>query len=232
MFAVLAVSLLTTFSPSSFGGERGFLAIIKPKQVLSVPAQRDGMLTDISIKRGDLVKKGDVIAIFDCTKDEEHFKELKKIVNYSEKWLEKYQRLAKQKLVKQEIIDEKLISLARDVAGYKRAQKNLSFCKVFASINGVVAARYADEGQFVSNRDNLFEIVSHDKVIESLIDESVVAYSNDYTLSFYHKGENRDCGLHLEGSVPHAVPGARAIATFTTSQCQLPDNGIGRVFIK
>lgn len=130
---------------------------------VKIGAQATGVLETVSVKVGDMVKKGDLIATIDSrelrsqmSEAEANLRQQMAKLSYMEKNLPRKRSLVQQKLEPQDSLDSAIqdTEMARHSVASARARLDtlkvqLSYTRIFSPIDGVVSQVAAQEGETI-----------------------------------------------------------------------------------
>jgi membrane fusion protein (multidrug efflux system) len=148
-------------------------ANISPWQQATLYGKVSGYLKWIGFDKGDVVKKGELLAVIDAPEIEDHYKQaeadyaIKKVTyeRYLSVWQDNHDIIAKQ--------DVDVAKAAADSARHVRDSRAalLGYTKVYAPFSGVITARFADPGALIQSATGsatqaapLFTIMDLDKL--------------------------------------------------------------------
>jgi multidrug efflux system membrane fusion protein len=140
------------------------LGTVTPLATVTVTTQISGYLTEVNFTEGQLVKKGDILAVIDprpytAALEQAQGQLLQAQAQYKEAQidLERYVTLSGQDSISKQQVDAQraLVSqyegMVRQNQGVvDNAQLNLTYCHVAAPISGRVGLRLVDQGNFVT----------------------------------------------------------------------------------
>ncbi len=134
-------------------------AVIEADRAATVTTKTSGIILDILVEEGDMVKQGDVMLVLES--DEQALSLRSAEANYA-KSLNNYER-AKQLISKGLTNKEQIDNLKYETQALKstldQAKMNLSFTRVKAPFDGVVTKRHVKIGNLIQNATAVFEVV-------------------------------------------------------------------------
>ncbi len=134
-------------------------AVIEADRAATVTTKTSGIIIDILVEEGDVVKKDDVLLVLES--DEQVLSLRSAEANYA-KSLNNYER-AKQLISKGLTNKEQIDNLKFETQALKstldQAKMNLSFTRVKAPFDGVVVKRLVKIGNLIQNATAVFEVV-------------------------------------------------------------------------
>ena len=156
------VTMVTT--PRMIQDKINLPGIIEPWVRLKVLAEVRGRVTKKVIALGDVVKKGELIAVIDPRDYQNHLKSAR--ANYdsalaSRKRLEK---MYKERLTTRSQLDSAIAMVETSQAQMDTAALNLGRCEIKAPISGIVNTLYFEQGEYLNVGQPVAEVLQLDKV--------------------------------------------------------------------
>jgi len=141
-----------------------FPGIVKAWVRLDVLSEVQGRMIKLSVKEGDRVSKGQLLAKI----DQRDYKNTLRSINASYKAalasVNRLKELHQKQLATQSQLDEAVARMESTKANMDTANLNLERCSIRAPIAGIVNARYADNGQYINFSDSIVEIIQIDPI--------------------------------------------------------------------
>ncbi len=160
---VINVESTETYSGDSIATYRS-TAVLEADRAATVTTKASGIILDILVEEGDVVKKDDVLLVLES--DEQTLSLKSARANY-DKSLNNYQR-AKQLIAKGLTNKEQIDNLKFETEVLKstldQAKMNLSFTKIKAPFDGVVVKRMVKIGNLIQNATAVFEVIDFDSL--------------------------------------------------------------------
>lgn len=124
-----------------------------------VVARSTGLLQDILVEEGDLVKKGQLLAQLDVEQLSLEVAQLEATSNKLKKELNRQQALYNRKLGSSDALDRARFEYQSQQAQYKLSKLKLEYASIKAPIDGIVTERLVKTGNLIRENDMLFKIV-------------------------------------------------------------------------
>jgi len=134
-------------------------AILEADRAATVTTKTSGIILDILVEEGDIVKQGDVLLVLES--DEQVLSLNRAKANY-DKSLNNYnraQQLISKGLTNKEQIDNLKFETQSLKSSLDQAKMDLTFTQVKAPFNGVVVRRLVKIGNLIQNATAVFEVV-------------------------------------------------------------------------
>jgi len=183
------------------GADRdSFECLIEPQQIVALSSPVEGLLESVDVDRGDFVKAGQVVATLESDTEQaslalalaraDHSGDLEEArarLEFSERELDRHERLATQNVVAERALDEARTNLRRSLSELKaaqeeqelarleveRAQALLARRQVRSPVDGVVTRRMLDPGEYVDKQE-ILELAQVDPLrVETLVPASL-----------------------------------------------------------
>lgn len=137
---------------------RQFPAIVEPTENARLTFRVSGKLTQFSIRPGQEVKKGDVLARLDATDFKLRVEQAQARYQLSKAQFDRAASLIGQKLVSQAMYDEAKAQLQVADADLKTAQTNLSYTQLVAPFSGIVSRSLVENHENVAAQQAILEL--------------------------------------------------------------------------
>lgn len=162
-------SLVATESQSMAAEE--FEGLIYPSEVVKVSSQVPGILEEVTVERGDLVKKGQVLARLKSGQEKASLELAKANVEFLKRKAERNVELAKKKLISAYENDEIKTDLRKAELQFEEAQEKYKLRTIVSTIDGVVTERLMAPGDYVGETP-IFKLASLDPLkVEVIVPE-------------------------------------------------------------
>ena len=143
------------------------LGTVVPSVNITLRTQISGQLLSVNFQEGQMVKKGDLIALIDSRpyqntlhQAEGQILQAKSQLKEAQLDLERYRSLAKQDSIAQQQVDAQsaLVNqytglVQTDQAAIDSAKLNIAYCHIVAPVSGRVGLRLVDAGNYVTPND-------------------------------------------------------------------------------
>lgn len=163
MRRLLTLGLLLAGLFQTHADETQGLVIPFEQVTVSSPVLQD-IIKEISVKEGDEVSKGQVLAQLMNDKEQLEAQKYEKLIERAEFQYKGMETLAKEKMASREAALEKLTDLELARIQYKLAQTMFEEKTIRSPLAGIVVKKYKEPGEAVDRVDKLFDIVNIDKV--------------------------------------------------------------------
>jgi len=127
-------------------------AMIEPHEIVKVSSQIAGIIEEIPVERGDLVKKGQVIATLKSGVEKANVRLAKSQVEFFKRKLERNRDLFVNKHISEHEKDEMETELAKSEAQLQDAMEKLEMRTIRSTVDGVVVKRELSPGEYVSEK--------------------------------------------------------------------------------
>jgi multidrug efflux system membrane fusion protein len=170
------------------------LGTVTPLAMVAVQTQISGQLMEVDFKEGQMVQKGDLLAVVDprpyqvaLEQAQGQFTQAQAQLEAARADLERYVKLAGQDSIAKQQVDDQQALVGQDTglvqtdqAAIDSAKLNLTYCHITAPVSGRVGLRQIDPGNYVtpSNLSNGLVVitqVSPTSVIFTLPEDSIPA---------------------------------------------------------
>lgn len=150
------VILLMVFSgfllmaaPAVMAAVEDFEGLIYPSEVVKVSSQVPGILETVTVERGDLVKKGQVLASLKSGQEKAALDQARATVEFLKRKMERNIELARKKLISAHENDELETELRKAELQLVEVQEKLKLRTILSTIDGVVTERLMAPGDYV-----------------------------------------------------------------------------------
>lgn len=127
-----------------------------------------GVILKINVEEGDVVRKGDVLAVLDSDRQRLNLQQIRATLNKLENDFRRQSELFERKLIGQDLFDRARFDLEQQKAAYASAELELSYTQILAPISGVVSRRLVKLGNLIQLNQPLFEIDNYDPLLAVL----------------------------------------------------------------
>ena len=147
----LCILMILFFSAATSLGQENhsYEGLIEPSETVDVSSQVTGTLDEVLVKRGDRIKKGQIIATLNSNIEKAAVDLARARVEFSERKVLRNKDLYKKQLIsiheKDEMETERRISELQ----LREAQERLELRTIRSPINGVVVERFLSPGEYV-----------------------------------------------------------------------------------
>lgn len=134
---------------STVAAAEDFEGLVYPSEVVKVSSQVPGILEEITVERGDLVKKGQVLARLKSGQEKASLELARANVEFLKRKAERNTDLARKKLISAHENDELLTELRKAELQLAEVQEKLKLRTIQSTIDGVVTERLMAPGDYV-----------------------------------------------------------------------------------
>ncbi|GAM59341.1 membrane-fusion protein [Vibrio ishigakensis] len=145
-------------------GSRDFIGVTIPAELTPISFLADGEITSLSIKSGDRVSKGDVLASLDNTRIKQQLKEAKIELDLANKQLDRAKRLQKQKMISAAEFDGINSNFKLASIQYKSLQRRLDQTQLIAPFDALVATVEKEQAQNVTTAEPVLTLYRTDRI--------------------------------------------------------------------
>lgn len=150
-FIVIAVAaLLANFAGAARAQD--LEGMIEPSEIVKVSSQVPGIIEEIPVERGDLVRKGQVIARLKCAVEKANVELAQSQVDFSRRKLERNRELFASKHISDHEKDEMETELKKNQSLLQDAKEKLEMRTIRSTVDGVVVKRELSPGEYVSEK--------------------------------------------------------------------------------
>lgn len=143
-------------------------ATLEAEEEAEVVAKTSGIVEEIFVEEGLLVKKGQILAKLEDNMLAIEVEQAKAELNKLENEYKRNKELFEKNLIANETFQNSRFQYEAQKAVFERAKLNLEYASIRAPISGVVASRYIKTGNMVNLNQPLFKIVDFDPLIANL----------------------------------------------------------------
>lgn len=155
-------------------------AVIAPLEDLTVLAEVTGTIVDITVKEGDSVNKGDLLARIDPRDYQNRVRQIEASYRLAQEDFARISKLAERDAASKAQLDTIQARLEETASTLAAARLDLARCTITAPLSGFINRRFAKPGLLISRADPLFQILDTRRVkVEVGIPESDVQAVND-----------------------------------------------------
>ena len=145
LFVILAALLLP--SVNSFAEE--FEGLIYPSEVVKLSSQAPGVIEEITVERGDIVKKGQMLARLKSGLEKASLDLAHANVDFQKRKAERNVELARKQLISAHENDELETELKKAELQLEEVQEKLKMRTILSTVDGVVSERLMAPGDYV-----------------------------------------------------------------------------------
>lgn len=143
--------------------------MIEPYEIVKVASQVPGIIESIPVERGQLVKKGQVLATLKSGVEKANVSLAKAQAEFARRKLERNKELYASKQISEQERDEMQTELAKNEAQLQDAMEKLEMRTIRSTIDGVVVKRELSPGEYVSDKPILVMAVINPLNVEVVV---------------------------------------------------------------
>jgi RND family efflux transporter MFP subunit len=145
----IVIGFSLTASPVVYATAEDFEGLIYPSEVVKVGSQVSGILEEIPVERGDIVKKGQVLARLKSGQEKASLELSRANLEFLKRKMERNAELAKKHLISANENDELVTEFKKAGLQLEEAQEKLKLRTIQSTIDGVVTDRLMAPGDYV-----------------------------------------------------------------------------------
>jgi membrane fusion protein (multidrug efflux system) len=134
---------------SVIAAAENFEGLIYPSEVVKVSSQVPGILEEVTVERGDQVRKGQVVARLKSGQEKALLELARANVDFLKRKTERNVELARKKLISAHENDELVTELRKAELQLEEVQEKLKLRTIQSTIDGVVTERLMAPGDYV-----------------------------------------------------------------------------------
>ena len=171
---VKAITLLKSTNVKT----RSFPGKVRASKRVDLSFEVGGLLTDLPIREGIRVKKGQILAKLDQRNFKNNVLSAKAAFTEAKLNYERQQKLYKEKIIAQSVLDSSKSTYDRALAQLEIAKKNLSDTELAAPFDGIITNRYVENHQKVNSTQKIASLQDMTNIeIAIQIPESIMVYA-------------------------------------------------------
>jgi membrane fusion protein, multidrug efflux system len=168
IFTVAALTVVCLFSNVSAQQRYSLDGLIEPSQTVKIASQVDGILSEVLVDRGDIVKKDQVIARLDSKIQNAAIDLAKAKVEFSKRKVQRNEDLYQKELLSVNDKDEMETELKILELQVRQAEVDVETRTIRSSIDGVVVERLLSPGEHVG-QDAIVKIACIDPLYVEVV---------------------------------------------------------------
>jgi RND family efflux transporter MFP subunit len=161
IFGLFFPAVLLVSSTLVLAASEDFEGLIYPSEVVKVSSQVPGILEEVAVERGDLVKKGQVLARLKSGQEKASFELVRANVEFLKRKMDRNVELARKKLISAHENDELVTELRKAELQLDEVKEKLKLRTIQSTIDGVVTERLMAPGDYVGEAP-IFKLASLD----------------------------------------------------------------------
>ena len=178
---------------------------------VTLAAEVGGRVERLTVDLGDRVKKGQLLARIDFAMVSAQAMQAEAAQELAQKTYERLQTLRNEELISQQQIDEAASNKTQAEAAYRIAQTRLNQSSVRASIDGIVARKFVEEGEYVGPGSPVFQIVDYRTIVvkAQLPEKQIALVSRDSKVRIRIDALKKEYDAQMYVVLPAADPVSR-----------------------
>jgi membrane fusion protein, multidrug efflux system len=165
---IVAVFLVAFFSDARAQQRYTLEGLIEPSQTVKIASQVEGILSEILVERGEVVKKDQVIAKLDSKIQKAAMDLAQAKVEFSKRKVQRNEELYQKELVSIHDKDEMETELKVLELQLRQAEEEMDVRTIHSSVDGVVVERLLSPGERVGN-DPIIKIACVDPLYVEVV---------------------------------------------------------------
>ncbi len=162
--------------PQSLSEIVSVMGTVLPNRDVTLSAETAGRVERLQVDLGDRVKKGQVLARIDYDMLKAQYEQAQANHELAKKSLVRIQQLRKDELASQQQLDEVITREHSASASMRIAHAQLQKSMLRSSLNGIVARKMVEEGEYVNPGQPMLQVVEfHTVVISAQVPENIVS---------------------------------------------------------
>lgn len=133
-------------------GAQDLEGMIEPSEIVKVASQVAGIIETVPVERGDVVKKGQVVATLKSGVEKANVELAQSQVDFSKRKLERNKDLFLNKHISDHERDEIETELKKNQALLQDAREKLEMRTIRSTVDGVVVKRELSPGEYISDK--------------------------------------------------------------------------------
>ncbi len=144
---IFVISLIAT--TSVIAAAEDFEGLVYPSEVVKVSSQVPGILEEVTVERGDQVKKGQIVARLKSGQEKASLELARANVDFLTRKTKRNAELARKKLISAHENDEIVTELRKAELQLEEVEEKLKLRTIQSTIDGVVTERLMAPGDYV-----------------------------------------------------------------------------------
>jgi RND family efflux transporter MFP subunit len=159
VMSIVSIGLFWITASPVMAAAEDFEGLIYPSEIVKVSSQVPGILETVSVERGDLVKKGEVLARLKSGQETAALDLATANVGFLKRKMERNIELARKKLISANENDELETEFKKAELQLEEVKEKLKLRTILSTIDGVVAERLMAPGDYVGEAP-IFKLAS------------------------------------------------------------------------
>jgi membrane fusion protein (multidrug efflux system) len=142
-----------------------FAATLEAERDVQVLAEATRRVVELLVEEGDTVRRGQLLVRLESDEQQSALAKAESQLEQRRKEFARQQGLWEQNLVSEQVFIDAEYQLEQAQLAFDDARRQLSYTEVRAPIDGTIAARMVNLGNFVSENQPLFQLVDFDSIV-------------------------------------------------------------------
>lgn len=170
IFIIIPAVFISIYLASNASAQQKYTldGLVEPSQTVNIASPVEGILAEVLVDRGDMVRKDQVIARLDSRMENAALELAKARVEFSRRKVQRNEDLYKKELLSIHDKDEMETELKVLELQQHQAEEDVEIRTIRSSIDGVVVERYLSPGEHVSD-DPIVEIACVDPLYVEVV---------------------------------------------------------------
>ncbi len=167
---------------------RSFKGLVVPAEQTLIAFRRTGEIQNVFVKAGDVVKKGQLLAKLDGSKEQQAVNDAEAQHNLAIRQLRRGQELHQRQMISKAELDELTANKALAEANFHNATNQLNYTRLTAPFSGKVSNVFKERFERVAAGESVLDLYQNDLVYVRIeLSDNVLAQVNPNTENMSYK---------------------------------------------